>query len=164
MGKVWYAIYVRSRSEKKTAEQMTEDGYEVYIPLQKTLRQWSDRKKMVETPLISCYLFVHISPSEYYEILNYSNVVAYVCFKGKAVPIPDGQILAMQRVVDYEQYYEVANETFVKGDRVEVVAGALKGCEGYYVEEKGKHKFVIVIEAIGYSLNVNIPKSCVKKI
>ena len=48
----WYAVYTRPRSEKKALITLSEDGYEVYLPLKKTLRQWSDRKKWIEFPLI----------------------------------------------------------------------------------------------------------------
>jgi len=41
----WYAIYTRPRAEKQVAERLHEKGIHVYLPLQKKLRQWSDRKK-----------------------------------------------------------------------------------------------------------------------
>ena len=162
--KTWYAIYVRSRSEKKTAEYLSSEGHEVYLPLMKTMRQWSDRRKLVELPLISCYLFVHIAQGEQNDILNSPNVVTFVSNKGKAVAIPDVQIAAMKRAVNCDLPMEVSAEQINEGDLVEVTAGALKGCEGIYLSEKGKHQFVIAITAIGYTLRIDVAKSCVKKI
>ena len=44
----WYAIYTRPRAEKQVYQRLTESGIETYLPMQKTIRQWSDRKKIVE--------------------------------------------------------------------------------------------------------------------
>ncbi|MGB0977445.1 MAG: transcription termination/antitermination NusG family protein, partial [Prolixibacteraceae bacterium] len=46
--KQWFAIYVRSRAEKKVGESLNEIGIENYVPLKQEWRQWSDRKKLVE--------------------------------------------------------------------------------------------------------------------
>ena len=54
----WYAIYTRSRGEKVTAKLLSDQGIEAYLPLQRKLRQWSDRKKWVEVPYINSYVFV----------------------------------------------------------------------------------------------------------
>ena len=58
MKKNWHAIYVASRQEKKVLEALLNKKIEAYLPLIKTLRQWSDRKKLVEFPLMPGYVFV----------------------------------------------------------------------------------------------------------
>ena len=62
----WYAVYTKPRSEKKLADRLNEHGIEAYLPLRKTLKQWSDRKKMVEEPLITSYVFVNITNENYF--------------------------------------------------------------------------------------------------
>ena len=44
----WYAVYTRPRFEKQVLKGLLDQGIEGYLPLIKTMRQWSDRKKMVE--------------------------------------------------------------------------------------------------------------------
>ena len=46
--KHWYALYVKSRSEKKVLTQLEEQGFEAFLPLVTHVKQWSDRKKKVE--------------------------------------------------------------------------------------------------------------------
>ena len=41
----WFAIRVKSRSEKKVYADLAEQNIEAYLPLQRKLRVWSDRKK-----------------------------------------------------------------------------------------------------------------------
>ena len=57
----WFAVYTKSRNEKKVYERLIDEGYEAYLPLQKRLKQWSDRKKWVEEPLLRSYVFVKIN-------------------------------------------------------------------------------------------------------
>lgn len=53
----WYPVYTNPRAEKKTYEQLVRKSIEVYLPLKKTLKQWSDRKKWVQEPFNLFYLF-----------------------------------------------------------------------------------------------------------
>jgi hypothetical protein len=46
-GSNWYVLYTKLRQERKVAEHLTSAGYKVYCPLQKVVRKWSDRTKVV---------------------------------------------------------------------------------------------------------------------
>ena len=81
----WYAIRVKSRSEKKVFSDLNDNEITAYLPMQRKLRQWSDRKKWVEVPLISGYVFVNISRKEYENVLRTPNVVCYIYFEGKEI-------------------------------------------------------------------------------
>ena len=56
--KFWIALYTRPRSEKKVRAYLDSIGVENYLPVQNQLRQWSDRKKMVEVVVIPMIIFV----------------------------------------------------------------------------------------------------------
>ena len=56
--KTWYALYTKSRNEKKAHSALVSSGIDSFLPLIKNLKQWSDRKKWVEEPLFRSYLFV----------------------------------------------------------------------------------------------------------
>ena len=96
----WLAIYTKARAEKKVYEELRLKGIEAYLPLRKELRQWSDRKKWVETPVIHSYVFVHIPMTDYRKVFESKGVVSYVSYKGKAVIIPGREIEAMRRTVE----------------------------------------------------------------
>jgi len=87
----WYAIYTRPRAEKQVYQRLTESGVETYLPMQKTIRQWSDRKKIVEKPLLSSYLFVKTKPKSFPVVYKVFGVVKFVSFEGQPVPIPHRQ-------------------------------------------------------------------------
>ena len=162
--KFWYVLYTKPRNEKKVFESLTSAGIEAYLPLVKTLKQWSDRKKWVEEPLFRSYIFVHIDKSEYFNVLNIYGIVRYITFEGKAVPIPENQILAIKQYVgkDFESYDNT--QEFNPGDKVEVVKGSLIGLQGRLISIKNKQKVKIEIEAISQSVYLSLPKSFVEVI
>lgn len=161
----WYAIYTRSRGEKVTAKLLGDQGFEVYLPLQKKLRQWSDRKKWVEVPYINSYVFVKTSEKEYYDILNTQGVVRYVTFEGKAAAIPDWQIDAMKKVLSSDSHVTFSGHRFRKGEKVMIEKGALMGHHGEVVlDSDGKKKVMIRIGEIGISMMVQLDLSDVKKV
>lgn len=162
--KTWYALYVRSRWEKKSAQWMTERGYTVYLPLVKTLKQWSDRKKKVEIPLISSYVFIKVSEKEYYKILETPGVVSYVTFEGKAAPIRDSQIDMMRNAIEGNLCIEAVGTALEKGQRVKVISGPMKGAEGEFVKVAHKTNFIINMNSIGFSLKVELNADDVVKL
>ena len=105
----WYAIYTKSRNEKKVALNLQEKGIEVYLPLLKTLKQWSDRKKWVEEPLFRSYLFVRILDKNYLEVLQTDGVVRFITFRQERVPVPDQQIEAVKAYLNEDDHYTWRN-------------------------------------------------------
>jgi transcription antitermination factor NusG len=160
----WYAIYTKSRNEKKVLQFLEEANIESYLPIVKTLKQWSDRKKWVEEPLFKSYIFVRVEARQYYNVLNVPGVVRYISFEGKAVIVPEKQILAIQQFLNKEQDRTLISDTFMVGDRIEIIRGALMGLQGNLVQVHGKQKVKIEIESVGQSVILTIPKSQLKVI
>ena len=159
MLKNWFALYVKSRTEKKVAAELSYQGIDHYLPLQKVLKQWSDRKKWVEEPLFRSYIFVNITQADHYNVLNVFGAVKYITFEGKAVAIPNQQIEAIRYFLDEKDPENLEDLHWEKGQKVEVISGSLTGLVGELVEVKGKHKVNVEIESVGSSILLQIPKS-----
>jgi transcriptional antiterminator RfaH len=155
----WYAIYTNPRAEKKAHAELVGKGIDSYLPLQRTLKLWSDRKKWVEEPLFRSYLFVNIDQSRYFDVLNTQGVVRYITFEGKAVPVPEHQIEAIRFYLSNEDLPREQTGVFLPGKMVEVVKGPMRGLRGELVEVAGRHKVKVEISAIGQSIQVTIPSS-----
>ena len=153
----WYAAYTKSRTEKKVFAELQQQGIEAYLPLQRKLKQWSDRRKWVEEPLLRCYIFVKIDMVDYYRVLNTSGVVRYITFEGKAVPIPENQIDVLRKIVATEADVEVTSDRFAPGDKVKVVGGPLLGLEGEMVDFRGSRRVMVRFNQLGQHLLVSIP-------
>jgi len=160
----WYALYTNPRAEKKINERLLKKNIETYLPLQKKLHQWKDRKKWVDDPLMHSYIFVKVSEKEYYDVLNTTGIVRYVTFSGKAASIPEWQITAMKQLLESGHDFEVATEEFQQGDSVKVISGALTGMQGELVSFNSEKKVIIRIDHIGHCLVVSIPISQLKPV
>ena len=159
----WLAAYTKPRNEKKVLERLQNEEVEVYLPLQKRLKQWSDRKKWVEEPLLRSYIFVKVTDKEYSKVLQVNGVVRYVTFEGKPVPIPENQIDILRLLLGEQVEIEAVNENIEPGELVEVIAGQLSGLKGELVKHNGKKKVVIRIDHISHLLLVTLPKGFVVK-
>jgi transcription antitermination factor NusG len=159
----WYALYTRSRFEKKMLKELTERRIEVFLPMREILSRWKDRKKRIWIPLFPGYLFVnHVNtPENRYRILNIPGAVRFVGFEGHADPIPEAQIQYIRRflessmTIDPYPYMQV-------GTRVEVIVGPLKGIQGILVEKRGKFRFVLQVDLIRQAVSVEIDASDVR--
>jgi transcription antitermination factor NusG len=158
--KQWHVIYTRSRAEKKVQIELSLKEIENFLPMQKRLRQWKDRKKWVEMPLMSGYCFVNISRKEYDMVLQTSNVVGYVRFEGKAAVIPERQIESLKQMLkQYDFEVNVTSENFAPGKKVEVIEGPMIGLRGELVKAQGRKKFIIRFSQINSVFSVEIPSN-----
>ena len=160
----WFAIYVKSRSEKKVLKLLEDIGIESFLPLITRVKQWSDRKKKVEEPLFRSYLFVNISLSDYYTVLNVNGVVKFITFEKKPVPVPDNQIIAIKKYLNDTELHSIDYEDFKEGELVRIKSGQMKDLIGRFVKINGKHRIIIDIEAVGQSIPINIARSNVEAV
>ena len=160
----WYAIYTNPRAEKLVRDRLLEAGVEVFLPLQKTYRIWSDRKKLVEVPLLSSYVFVKVIPKDFPKVYQSSGVVRFITFEGQPASIPQNQIDNLRLLINSETEIEISSEKFEKGDNVEVIRGSLIGLTGELVT-KGPHSRVVVrIDRLDQNLIINIPMTFLRRL
>ncbi|TDO02663.1 UpxY family transcription antiterminator [Sunxiuqinia elliptica] len=153
----WYALYTRSRYEKKLHQDLLKRGVEAYLPLKTEKRKWSDRVKVIEEPLLRGYVFVKVSNREYFDVVNNPGAVCYVSFDGKAAAIPENQIDALRLFVDhFNDNINVTRERISKGDIVKVKDGLLKGVHGEVVEIRGAKRIVLRFNNLGYCIHTDI--------
>jgi transcription antitermination factor NusG len=156
--KHWHVVYTRSRAEKKVQIELSLKNIENFLPMQKRLRQWKDRKKWVEMPLMSGYCFVNITRKEYDIVLQTNNIVGYVRFEGKAAVIPESQIDSLKQMLkQFDFEVTITSENFVPGKLVEVIEGPMIGLRGELVKAHGKNKFIIRFNQINSVVSVEIP-------
>lgn len=160
----WYAIYTRSRYEKKVFSELIARGIDAYLPLNRTLRRWSDRKVWVEEPYIRSYVFVNVDANKYALALQVTGAVKYIFFEGKPAIIPDWQIELLKKALEIGKDYEITNKAFAPGDKVMISRGAFINFSGELLETQGKHKVIIRIDHIGHSILLTIPLSYLEKV
>ncbi len=157
-GGAWYAIHIRSRAEKKVEEELLRKNIETFLPMKRSLRHWSDRKKWVDLPLIPGYCFVRAGEGAHQAVLQTRHVAGFVRFGGKPAVIPENQILFLKRMLKQSDYaWEVTGEPLSPGQIVEITAGPMIGLEAELISLKGKSRVGIRIIQISNNFLVDIP-------
>lgn len=151
----WYPIYTRSRFEKKTQLALTRKQITTYLPLKKVLKQWSDRKKIVEEPLLKSYLFIYISIKEYNEVLLTPGFSRFIYFSGKIAAMPEKQIEDLRLLLANSADLELIEYNISPGEKVLIKAGPFKGIIAELVSLKSKKSLILRLEQLGCSINIH---------
>lgn len=153
----WFAIHTRARHERVVARQLQEKGLTTFHPVVNEVHNWSDRRKVVESPLFNCYVFVKIAPTptQRLQVLQVNSVLSFVGTRGQGIAIPDEQIDAVRTLIG-EQLSCSAYPFLKIGQRVRIRSGALNGLEGILVSRNGDRTLVISVDAIQRSLAVKV--------
>ena len=149
----WYALYTKPRQEKKVATRLEQIGIEVYCPLIIQVRQWSDRKKKVEVPLLPSYVFVKLTLQDRDKVFQVPGVVRYLYWLGQPAIIRDNEIRILQEWLQNTiTSFEVKG--IQQGDSFEIPSGPFVGKKGvvYKVE---KHHLILVLEGLGVKIILN---------
>jgi transcription antitermination factor NusG len=153
-GENWYALRTRSRHEKIVRDRLSSSGFEPFLPLARTIRQWSDRRKSVEMPLFSGYCFARFALEVRYSVLQIPGIVNIV---GTAIPEPilPEELDAIKLLVASDRSCD-PHAYLTEGVLVEVVRGPLSGLRGQLVRKAGRHCIVIRVHLIQQAVAVHI--------
>ena len=163
MNKQWIVVRSKPRSEKVVYKELVSKNIEAYLPLLKERRKWSDRKKWVEFPLFSSYLFARIDIKNSIFVLQTQGVNTIIKFGEKIAVVQDDVIKAMRLAIEGGYQLE-PTEYFVEGNLVEVIAGPMKGVSGIVARVKGQSRLIIKIDAIQQALSIQIESKFIKNI
>ena len=149
----WFALYTKPRNEKRVAENLAALGIEAYCPLVTTIKQWSDRKKKVESPLIPSYVFVKIEEANRKDVFQVSGVVQYVFWLGKPAKIKPQEIEALKTQLA-TPVVKVDIETWTPNAQIQINEGPFKN-QMAVVDKVSTHKVTLIIKSLGIRLIIN---------
>jgi transcription antitermination factor NusG len=159
----WYALQVRSRFEKVVGLHLRHKGFEEYVPVYRSRRQWSDRVKEIEKPLFPGYIFCKFDAMDRLPILIIPGVISVVNFGGSPLAVDENEIFAVQSVVNSGLTY--GPWPFMSaGTPIRVRYGPLRGLEGFVVEVKNSYQLIISVALLARSVAVSIERDSVEPI
>jgi transcription antitermination factor NusG len=160
-GRQWFALRVRSGSEKLVASIAENKGIEYFLPSYQCDRRWSDRVKSLEVPLFPGYLFCRLNPEYRLPVLTIPGVQHFVGLGKVPVAIAEAEIDALQTAV----HSGLRTEPWPylrAGQRVRLGRGPLEGLEGLLVEVRKQQRIVVSVELLMRSVSVEIDRSWVE--
>ncbi len=160
--KKWHVIYVHARHEKQIHLEMLKMGLESLLPMKKELHTWCDRKKWVDVPLFSSYVFINMPPGEKELVYLLNGFVKFVSTNGKPCIVPQWQIDGIKKILNsYPELIDVLDSDYV-GVEGTILVGPLAGIHGKITEVKNQKCFTMRIDGIERVLSVTIPASLFK--
>ena len=158
---VWIVVKTNSRAEKKVHDRIVAQGLESYLPMQTTVKQWSDRKRKIKTPLIPSTLFVKVSLlnwADLYQIQGVSNILKHL---GKPAIVKDYELENLRLFLNgIEEKPLLNSQKFQKGDNVDVTSGPFKGIKATIIKSRNGIKTIINLESLNASFELEISKNC----
>jgi transcription antitermination factor NusG len=150
----WYAIYTKSRFEKKVYRDLVHSNFQVFLPLVTEKKHWSDRIKSVAVPLFPSYVFVKARMQNPMQLHRYPGVVKIVSFEGKPCKIREEEIRLMERII--KSGFPVQQTNVCTGDQVRIKRGPLQGWEGKVEDTRRHSRIVFQFASIRQCISVEV--------
>ena len=154
--KYWFALYTKPRSEFKAEQQLTGVGIENYLPTITRLKQWSDRKKRITTPLLSGYIFIFANEADRLTSVEQPVIVRCLFDSGRPARIPKWQIDNVKKLLETDQDIIVHNG-IVPGAKVIIKSGSFEGVRGIVIEEDVGKSISVSIDLLNRSIIAHLP-------
>jgi transcription antitermination factor NusG len=163
MSEKWYAVYTKPRWEKKVAENFTSREIDNYCPLNKVLKKWSDRKKIVHEPLFKSYVFVRVLEKQIGELKKVDGVVNLVYWLGKPAVIKDYEIEVIRNFLQEHQNVKLEKVNIRINDTVKITKGPLMDKQGSIVAVIN-NTVKVALPSLGYVMYAEVEKSSIERI
>ncbi len=158
----WFVVYTKTNAEKRVQERLHAAGFEVYLPLQESLRQWSDRKKKVKLPLIRSVVFVRCLRTALNGVYAVSGVQGVLKYLGQPAVVRPAEIQNLQLLLQESSAVSIVSERIAPGRLVMVTSGPLIGMYATAVKELNAYRLQISLKALGVAYAVSVPKQFVQ--
>ena len=163
MEKNWYAVYTRPRWEKKVAELLLKKNLDHYCPLNRVLKQWADRKKIIYEPLFPSYVFVHLTDQEMTKARDTDGVINFVYWLSKPAVIREDEIDCIKDFLNDYSNVQLQRTTVLVNDNVRITKGPLMEYEGSVIAVKSR-TVKVVLPSLGYMMVAEVPRTNVQVI
>lgn len=128
----WFVLYTRPQFELKVAQGLKFLGIQSYCPVYTQIKQYSDRKKKVEKPLLRSYVLVKLEDKDRELVFSIPGVVRYLFWLGKPVIVRKEEIELMENTLA-GVYESISVTQLEKGAAYNIPDGPFKGQEAKVV-------------------------------
>ena len=159
----WYVLYTKSRCEKAVADKLRLSGIEVYCPLLKRKKYWSDRCKWVEEPLFRSYCFVSLEEKDKDLVFSVPGVVRYVYHCGQPATIREKEMNLLKNWLMEYDHDSIEATNLNVNDQIRIRSGALMDQEAQVLESKGNYA-LLLLKDLGLQVRIDLRKNVIEKL
>lgn len=159
----WYVVTTRPRWEKKVANMLENRGILNYCPVNKVVKQWSDRRKIILEPIFKSYVFVKVEEQKKWDIKQIDGILNYVYWLGKPAKIKEEEINTIKKFLHEFTDVQIEQTGLQINQKVRIRQGVLMNYEGILIDMSGSRAFV-KIESMGLQLSAHFEKKNLENI
>ena len=143
----WFVLYTKPNFEIKVAEGINSLGINAYCPVYTKIKQYSDRKKKIQKPLLPSYVLVQLEDADRSKVFDISGTVRYLFWLGKPAEVREEEIKLLKSNLE-GNYDEALISKLAKGKEYTIPSGPLKGKTGTVLEIV-KNKLRLELPSLG---------------
>ncbi len=157
----WYVFYTASRAEKVAEKRLKDMGAEVFLPIHREKRKWSDRIKVIEAPLFRSYIFIRCIESKLRTYVTAEGVVRTLYYCGKPAVVRDEEIEEIRKFLEMTHEQQIISE----GDMVNILGGPFEKKVGKVTHIDKKYIYLTIesLEMMTICAEIRIDKDLVSK-
>jgi transcription termination/antitermination protein NusG len=159
----WFAVRVRPNYEKPVAAALRGKGFEEFLPLVRSKRQWSDRVKIMDLPLFPGYLFCRLNLEERLPLLTTPGFLYLVGVGKNPEPVDESEIAGIQAVLR-SGLTVTPWPNLVVGQKVQLKHGPLRGLEGVLTKIANRHRIYVSVTLLKRSISVEVDPEWVQPV
>jgi hypothetical protein len=150
-------ISVKAKQELKIAMRLNNSNIalEVFCPTRTEIKQYSDRKKKVQIPLIPSILLIKIEDRKREQVFTTAGTVRYLYENGKPALVREREILVLQTVSDHKNISAHGQTTMLSGNEIDLTPYGFKNVTGV-VEKATKTVCWVALKSLGVTLKLTI--------
>ena len=150
----WYVLCTKPGSEIKTAAALKSIGIISFCPTYNYIKQYSDRKKKVEKPLISSYVFVKTDEKDRTKVFSIMNVKRYLFWLGKPAIVREEEIESLKKGINsFDNMLQISKVS--RGSKIKIPNGLFKGITGE-VFSISRNKIKLKLASVGLFMTTTL--------
>lgn len=158
----WYLIQSKPGQTQRAAQELTNQGYEVFLPTL-TIEKLKAGKRVEKTePLFPGYVFIELSElnSNWRPIRSTRGVARLVSFGNVPAVVPDDVVEQLRDKVRTQ-----AVQTSLKPNApVDIIEGPFQHLNAVFVEYDGEQRAFLLLELLGKWQRLSLPLSHIKNV
>jgi transcriptional antiterminator RfaH len=143
----WFVLYTKPNFEIKVADGINSIGINAYCPVYTQIKQYSDRKKKIQKPLLPSYVLVNLLDKDRPKVFDIRGVVRYLFWLGKPAEVREEEIKLLKSNLK-GSFNDALISKLTKGKEYTIPSGPLKGQTGTVLDVL-KNKLRLELPSLG---------------
>lgn len=163
----WYVVYSKSRQEARAQQNLSNQGFETFLPMIALEKLRKGSISRVVEPLFSRYLFVYMNAktSSWGCIRSTLGVSNLLTLGGLPVVVPSGLVECLKQTQQFLPDQTGKDATFQRllqpSNEILFTQGPLKGMQGIFLQYDGDARAMVLIQLMNKSHQMTVELSSV---